>query len=214
MSGGQNQISIYDYNGKWADVNTFKAWLSENNVTFLLELETPEEIPLTEEELAAYAALHTNNPNTTIFADGSPEIYVEYYRNTANGEALSEVSEKSNTTASELKLLSDQMNLSFSDTQKTLEEINGSLQEQINTITKYFTFNVDGFTIGQEDNPYKIVIDNDRYSMFVSTEEVLWIDAITKEVHTPGLTVTDRLSLLELLLERDSGGNINCEWVE
>ena len=74
VSGGLNQITLYDYNGKWADVNAFKSWLSVNNVTFVLALQTPIETPLTEAELNAYRQLHTNKPNTTIISEADMEV--------------------------------------------------------------------------------------------------------------------------------------------
>lgn len=74
VSGGQNQISIYDNNGRWANTDALKSWLSENNVTFLLELETPIETPLAEQELNAYRQLHTNKGNTTILSEADMEV--------------------------------------------------------------------------------------------------------------------------------------------
>jgi hypothetical protein len=74
VSGTSGAFTIYDVNGKWADANALKTWLSENKPTFLLELETPEETPLTETELNAYRQLHTNKPNTTIISEADMEI--------------------------------------------------------------------------------------------------------------------------------------------
>ena len=115
------------------------------------------------------------------------------------------------STEAQLKILSDQISLNFSDVTSELTRINGDLQEKFNTITKYFTFSVNGLTIGQVDNPYKVIIDNDRYSMTVNDVEVLWIAG--GEVHTPELTVTDRLKLFGYQLMLDSSGNLNCEYV-
>lgn len=82
VSGGQHQISIYDHNGKWANTDALKSWLSENNVTFLLELETPTETPLSEAELNAYRQLHTNKPNTIIYNSDSAQQEVTYVADT------------------------------------------------------------------------------------------------------------------------------------
>ena len=100
---------------------------------------------------------------------------------------------------------------------KTVEEIgsvNDDLQKQINTITKYFTFDLDGLTIGQEESPYKMVLDNDRLSMLINDEEVLWIDSITKEVHTPAITITDEMNLFGFTASQDSDGNVNWDYTE
>lgn len=117
------------------------------------------------------------------------------------------------TVESQLALLSDEMTVKFTETITKIEDVNGDLQSKYNEITKYFTFEVDGLIIGQVDNPYKMVLDNDRFSMRVNGVEVLWIDAITQEVHTPDLSVTNRFEMLGYLIEEDANGNVNCEYI-
>lgn len=115
------------------------------------------------------------------------------------------------TTEASLKLLSDQMTLRFTEEQEQLESINNSLQNQLNTITKCFTFDVNGLTIGQVESPYKVIIDNDRYSMTVNDVEVMWI--ANGKVYTPEIDVTSSFKLLDYLISKDSSGNVNCEYV-
>ena len=117
------------------------------------------------------------------------------------------------TVESQLSILADEINLRFTKTTKQINNVDGDLQKKFNVITKFFTFEVDGLTIGQVDNPYKIVIDNDRFSMFVNNVEFLWIDAVTQEVHTPDLDVTNRFKMLGYLIEEDANGNVNCEYI-
>ena len=93
-----------------------------------------------------------------------------------------------------------------------VQRLDKDLQDKFNLITKYFTFNIDGLTIGQVDNPYKVIIDNDRYSMTLNDMEVLWIDAITGEVHTPRITVTQGMNVLGYVDEMDDAGRINKRW--
>lgn len=54
-------------------------WLKENEVYVAYALAAPIETDLTAEEIAAYAALHTNHPNTTIYNDAGADMNVEYY---------------------------------------------------------------------------------------------------------------------------------------
>lgn len=115
------------------------------------------------------------------------------------------------TIESQFKLLSDEMTLRFSETFQQIANVNGDLQEKYNTITKYFTFDVNGLTIGQVDSPYKVVIDNDRYSMLVNGIEVLWL--ANGIVHTPEIEVTRALKLFGYLIDQDSAGNVNLEYV-
>ena len=56
----------------------FKDWLSANNVTVICSLTTPTETPLSAEELAAYAALHTYKDSTTVSNDAGAWMELEY----------------------------------------------------------------------------------------------------------------------------------------
>jgi hypothetical protein len=111
----------------------------------------------------------------------------------------------------QLALLSNQLEISITRLMSEISNVDGDLQEKYNEITKYFTFDINGLTIGQVDNPYKIVIDNDRYSMLVNDVEVMWI--ADGEVYTPEITVTKKMSLLGYMLSEDDAGRVNCEYV-
>lgn len=68
-------------------VTEWKAWLADkasmgNPVTVLYELATPIETPLTAEALAAYAALHTNKPNTTVYNNAGAGMKLQYVADT------------------------------------------------------------------------------------------------------------------------------------
>ena len=65
-----------------ATLADFKSWISANNVTVICPLATPIETPLSEPELAAYRALHTNKPNTTILNDSGAYMSVDYTADT------------------------------------------------------------------------------------------------------------------------------------
>lgn len=54
-------------------------WFKANPTTILYALAEPIETPLSAEELAQYAALHSNKPNTTIYNDGVAGMEVSYY---------------------------------------------------------------------------------------------------------------------------------------
>ena len=135
---------------------------------------------------------------------GALETYVE----------SSEYSSFKEYTESQLQVLASEISLKFTETVEEIGSVNDDLQKQINTITKYFTFDLDGLTIGQEESPYKMVLDNDRLSMLINDEEVLWIDSITKEVHTPAITITDEMNLFGFTASRDSDGNVNWDYTE
>lgn len=116
------------------------------------------------------------------------------------------------TTESQIKLFSEQMTLKFSETTSQLAEINGDLQTKFNTITKYFTFDINGMTIGAVDNPNKVVIDNDEISILVNGVIVQRFDSNGRAL-TPELEVTRSLNLLGYQISKDSAGNVNCQYV-
>ena len=124
----------------------------------------------------------------------------------------SDLSSFEETVNAQLKLMSDAMTLNFTQITDRIDNVDGDLQEKFNKITKYFSFDIDGLTIGQTDSPYKVVIDNDRYSMMVNGVEVLWLDAEGK-AHIPEMQITRKMDLFGFLIEQDEKGNVNCEFV-
>lgn len=101
---------------------------------------------------------------------------------------------------SKLELTAEQFGMRFSSMEKSLEEVNGELQKQINEITKYFTFDINGLTIGQVDNPNKVVIDNDEITIMVGGKVRQKFDADGNAL-IPMLTITESLKLLGLYVE-------------
>ena len=129
--------------------------------------------------------------------------------------ALSSYTEKSRydelkqTLEAQIKLISDELAIKFTQATEEIESVNGDLQTKYNTITKHFTFNIDGLTIGQANSPFKVVIDNDEYTMLVNNIAVLTLDPDGNSV-IPDLKITKKLTLLGFIIEQDSNGNVNC----
>jgi hypothetical protein len=96
-------------------------------------------------------------------------------------------------------------------TETSIEKVDGDLQEKFNTITKYFTFDVNGMTIGQVDNPNKVVIDNDDITIYVKGSPIQEFKA-DGTATIPSLKITTALSLLGLVIEEDET-HINCGYV-
>lgn len=64
------------------DMSTWRAWLSNNPTTLVYLLATPIETPLTADELAAFQALKTNYPNTTVLNDSGVWMSLRYNADT------------------------------------------------------------------------------------------------------------------------------------
>lgn len=67
-------VHIYDAERPSSDVTEWKEFLSTNPITVAYILATPIETPLSDEELAAYMALHSNYPTTTVISDAHAEV--------------------------------------------------------------------------------------------------------------------------------------------
>ena len=75
---GNNVMYVHNARGLASNVNNWLNWLSNNPLHILYVLATPIETPLSEEELAAYAELHTYRDNTAITNDASAHMDIEY----------------------------------------------------------------------------------------------------------------------------------------
>ena len=77
-TGKQFYFRISKSNLNTGGVSGFRAFLTASPMTVEYVLETPVEIPLSEEELAAYAALHTSRYGTTVTNDQDAYMDVQY----------------------------------------------------------------------------------------------------------------------------------------
>lgn len=111
-----------------------------------------------------------------------------------------------------VKELNTSIEQSAEKIQLNVSRLDKDLQDKFNIITKYFSFEIDGLIIGQVDNPYKVIIDNDRYSMTLNDVEVLWIDAVTGTAHMPEVNVMRKMEVLGYMEEMDDDGRINTRW--
>ena len=111
----------------------------------------------------------------------------------------------------QLQLTSEDFSVRISKLQSDIDNVNGELQEKFNKIVKYFTFDIDGLTIGRVDNPKKIVIDHDDISIMVNNTVVQQFDAEGNAL-IPSLRVTQLLDLLGYTIDQDEEGNVNCEY--
>ena len=111
----------------------------------------------------------------------------------------------------QLRIWAEGISGRVSATETSIKDVNGDLQEKFNTITKYFTFDINGLTIGQVDNPNKVVIDNDVIKIMVHGIPVQEFKADGTAL-IPSLNITKTLNLLGLMFEEDET-HINVDFV-
>ena len=134
-------------------VALLKEWLASNPLTVVYPLATPIEIPLTEQVLSEYAKLRTYEPNTTLIADSSPNMYVEYFRNTEDGKKLAKnydalQSSASNAQTAANNALNTANNIQVGGRNYVLDsdkELNGN-----NTLDFYIPENLQSVLAGKE----------------------------------------------------------------
>lgn len=119
--------------------------------------------------------------------------------------------EFSKTITAQLELLANELTLKFTQTETQISNLNGDLQSKFNQIVKYFTFDIDGFTIGQANNPNKIVIDNDNITIYANGVSVQEFNADGTAL-IPILKITRLLDILGLQITEDET-NINIDYV-
>lgn len=67
---------------KYNNINEWKAYLNENPMTVIYAIATPTETPLTAAEIAAFKALQSQYPNTTVYSDANAGIAATYVADT------------------------------------------------------------------------------------------------------------------------------------
>lgn len=119
------------------------------------------------------------------------------------------------TVESQVKLLRDEFTIKFEETDNKITEVDGELQEKFNQIATIFEFTINGFQIGKVGSPYKIFMDDNEFAMMINKERVLWfaLSENSQEANIPELNINKRLSLLGYLIDQDSYGNVNCEYI-
>lgn len=100
----------------------------------------------------------------------------------------------------------------ITETSQQIENVNGDLQEKFNAITKYFTFDINGFTVGRVDSANKIVIDNDDITIYASGNPVQTFKADGTSL-IPTLNVTKMLNVVGLQIASNDT-HINCEYIK
>ena len=112
----------------------------------------------------------------------------------------------------QIDTLTDEVTIKFGKIADDIEAAKNDLQNQLNVINKYFVFDEDGLSIGQTDSPFKVVLDNDLYTMLVNGVAALLLDPDGKSI-IPELSVTKAFNLFDYLIDQDSSGNVNCGYV-
>ena len=191
---GSTKRTLMDINGEKESDTTQRIETAEKDIE-----ETRTQTTQVKNQLVIQSTELINACNQILLS--ALESYVE----TSNFE------EFKSTLKSELEVFAEGITGRVSATEESIKNVNGDLQEKFNTITKYFTFDINGLTIGQVDNPNKVVVDNDIISILVNGIPVQEFKADGTAL-IPILKITQMLNLMGLLITEDEN-NINCDYV-
>ena len=129
-------------------------------------------------------------------------------------------SELSEIVKSQLQILSNSIAINIEQLTKRVNEVDGDLQSKFNTISKYFSFDIDGLKIGstytddngvEQTSPFTIVIDEDEFLMKYMDNDVIRLDS-QGQSHIPDLKITEELNLFGYKISEDNG-KVNLEYI-
>lgn len=106
---------------------------------------------------------------------------LEHYVETENFEQYQQ------TVKSQMDLLSDQLNLSFTELTSQIVNVNGDLQQTVELLEKHFEFAIDGLTIKAGENAMTLKLDNGLISFQKNGVQFGWWDG--ENFHTGNIVV-------------------------
>ncbi len=86
-----NLLYVYDARFKTSSVSEWKAHFAANPITIVYELEEPIETPLSPAALLELNKLRTFDSTTCVSNDAGAEMEIEYFKNNATGQAMSDI---------------------------------------------------------------------------------------------------------------------------
>ena len=91
------------------------------------------------------------------------------------------------TTKSSLEILSDQMEMNFTETNSTITTVDGKVDSKFEELSKYIRFSTDGIEIGKDENSLKLKLDNNMIQFTKNGTPIGWWDG--NDFHTGNIVV-------------------------
>jgi hypothetical protein len=106
---------------------------------------------------------------------------LESYAQSSNLEELKQ------TVEAQMKVMADQISMNFTQTNTQITNVNGDLQQLVETINKHFDFGIDGLTIRAGENTMQLTLDNDIIIFKKNGQQFGWWDGVN--FHTGNIFV-------------------------
>lgn len=182
MNPQNTNITVGATSRSLVDINADR----ENNVDTLIQS--------TKNELKDYVSDQTaeNNDyihqtileqNTSVLNNAEEIIMsaLERYVETSNYDEFRQ------TVESQLLVLAEQINMSFTDTTERITDVNGDLQSVTEKLEKHFEFSVDGLVIKAGEHSMNLLLDNDLIRFMKNGQQFGWWDGV--DFHTGNIVV-------------------------
>lgn len=111
---------------------------------------------------------------------------LERYVETSNFEDFRQ------TVENEFQLLADALTLSFTEATEATRSVDGDLQRTLETLSKYFKFDLDGLTIRAGENAMELTLDNDLIIFKRNGQQFGWWDGTDFHTGNIVIEVTER----------------------
>lgn len=99
----------------------------------------------------------------------------------------SNLEEFKQTVEAQMKVMADQISMNFTQTNSQITNVNGDLQQLVETINKHFDFGIDGLTIRAGENTMQLTLDNDIIIFKKNGQQFGWWDGVN--FHTGNIFV-------------------------
>ena len=128
---------------------------------------------------------------------------LEQYVETSNFE------EFQRTIRSQFEIMAEQVTLKFEESTSQTTEVDGDLQKTVETLAKYFEFNMDGLTIKAGDNTMTLTLDNDAIIFTKNGRQFGWWDGVDFHTGNIVIEVTERAQFGNFAFVPRSNGSLS-----
>lgn len=99
----------------------------------------------------------------------------------------SNFAEYQETVSSQLQIMAEEIVLRFTEVTTQVNDVNGDLQQTVETLEKFFEFGLDGLTIKAGANAMQLTLDNDMIIFKRNGEQFGWWDGV--DFHTGNIVI-------------------------
>lgn len=113
------------------------------------------------------------------------------------------------TVESQFSIMADEIALRFTETTEHIFDVDGDLQQTVETLAKYFEFSIDGLGIKAGENAMTLTLDNDLIVFKKNGQTFGWWDGVDFHTGNIVIDVTERAQLGNFAFVPRSNGSLS-----